>query len=268
MSQPNILVFDIENAPYLIHAWDLWNVNAIDVEREWFMLSFAWGWYDMDKQELRANPKIRSLDQTPGYEPGDIDDKWLALQLWTLLDQADIVVGQNSEKFDHRKVNERFLVHGLTPPSPYQTVDTKRHYQRHFSGSAAMKYMTRKMGLEGKQENAGWPLWKGCMEGDLKSWQDMRRYNKADVDRTAKMYTKLLPWIGYNGKPGGPNMAHFSGYDGFVCPNCGNTEDGDGFQRRGYHYTGAYRYPRFQCKRCSRYARHWKSEPNTRTELR
>jgi len=269
MTSPKILVFDIENAPYLTWNWDLWNQNAIDIEQEWFLLSFAWGWYDMNEQRVKG-VKVKGLIDGPKYKPGDIDDKWLAHLLWPLLDEADIVAGQNSDKFDIRKVNEKFLVHKMGPPAPYQTIDTKRIYQKHFSGSAAMKYMTRKMGLEQKTDAGGWPLWKGCINGDLKAWRKMKAYNKDDVFRTAEMYTELLPWLGYQG-PAGPNMGHYVSAVGHVCPNCGNKdkdEGGLGFQRRGYRHTAAYSYPRFQCKRCGKYSRAWKSEPNTRTLLR
>ena len=267
MTSPKILVFDIENAPYLTWNWDLYKQNAIDIEREWFMLSVAWGWYDIRTQRI-GRVQVKGLNDAPKYKPGDTDDRWLAHLIWPLFDEADIAVGQNHEHFDIKKVNEKFLVHGMKPPAPYDTIDTKRVYKQHFSGSAAMKYMTRKMSLEQKDEPGGWPLWKGCIMGKPAAWKRMKAYNKADVQRTAEMYTKLLPWIGYQG-PAGPNMGHyFHDAEGMVCPNCGNTPDDQGFQRRGYRHTAAYSYPRFQCKKCGRYPRLWKSEPNTRTKLR
>src|SRR3546814_6332122 len=53
------------------------------------------------------------------------DDVDITAKLIALLDEADVVIGQNSDRFDLPTINGRALVAGLKPPSPYKTVDTR-----------------------------------------------------------------------------------------------------------------------------------------------
>jgi hypothetical protein len=54
------------------------------------------------------------------------------------------------------------------------------------------------------------------------------------------LYDRLLPWL-----PNHPNLALVDSIDR-GCVKCGHTE----FQRRGWAYTSASRYPRMSCKKC------------------
>lgn len=235
------------------------------------MLSFAYGWYDYEKQKLGPVQYV-GMDMDKKFKPWSDNDTYVVERLWHLFDEADIIIGQNHERFDIRKANERFFIHKMPPPAPYMTVDLKKHYSRAFAGSASLRYMTRKADVALKQGNSGWEMWKGCMGGVRKYWKEMRTYNIADVVATAELYTEMLPWIGQLGKPSHPNMGHWiKSDDGFVCPNCGNkskAEGGKGFQRRGYYYTAAYRYPKMLCLSCGSYRKNYQAERYSRTQLR
>jgi len=41
-----------------------------------------------------------------------------------LIDEADVVVAHNANGFDNKIAMARILSHGLTPPSPFVSVDT------------------------------------------------------------------------------------------------------------------------------------------------
>lgn len=268
--KPKILVFDIETAPYLIEAWGTYKTNALDIVREWFLLCFAYAWYDYESQTIGEIGWV-GLPDTKRWKPHSDLDEDVASKLWTLFDEADIIIGQNHDRFDIRKANERFFVHGWEPPSPYTTVDLKKHYRTSFMGSAALKYMTRKAGVSEKMSTSGYSLWQGCMAGDKLAWDEMKMYNIQDVRATTEVYVKLLPWIGRLGKTAHPNLAHFVQSEGYVCPNCGNKErehGGMGHQRRGFYNTAALRYPKMRCNKCGRYGKHWQAERDSRTTLR
>lgn len=266
-------MFDVETAAYVIRSWGIFKVNALDITREWYMLCFAYGWYDIETQ-LVSDIDWVGLPQDKKWTPGSDDDRYVIRRLHHLFDQADILVGQNHERFDIRKANERMFIHKMDPPSPYRTVDLKRHYNRRFSGSASLKYMARKADVALKQSNRGYALWDECERGLPSAWDEMASYNVADVSSTAQLYTRMLPWMGELGKsPQHPHLAHYMNVEPGerVCRNCGNRDKdmgGQGFQVRGYYDTAAYRYPKLRCNSCKRYGKHYRSEPGTRTELR
>ncbi len=256
--KPKILVFDIETAPYRSYTWGLWKQSVIDVEREWFMLSFAYGWYDIEKQKIGRIDFV-SCEQDPAFEAGSDNDVHVNYSLWDLFDEAEVIVGQNHERFDIKKANERFFVHGKTPPSPYATIDTKRIWNRNFAGSAALKYMARKADVALKEDAGGFGTWKGCMDNDPKAWAKMRRYNIADVRATAEVYTRLIPWIDSPTS----NVVNFGLWSPgqTTCKKCANTWDDLGFVKRGFHGTGASRFQTICCRKCGGYSREYSRIP-------
>lgn len=269
---PKMLVFDIENAPMLGWVWDLWQTNVIDVEQEWYLLSFAYAWYDLRTDTIGPVDFV-SIFQDPDFEPDQADDSYVVKRLWTLMDEADIVIGQNSKAFDVKKVNARFIINGMRPPQPFQQVDTKTAAADVAKfGSNSLKHLARQLGITLKETNRGFDLWRECMAGDEQAWREMESYNKTDVVATAELYTRLRPWMTSRQHP---NLGLYIADEGMVCTNCGNKEKGsggEGFQHRGYHRTNASKFPQVQCNRCGKYSRKYQRVPQrsreTRTDLR
>ena len=271
---PKILVFDIENAPINAWVWSMWKTNVIDVERDWYLLCFAYGWYDLETSQIKETG-FASIHQDPKFKKDTRDDSYVLRRLHKLLDQADIVIGHNSDSFDLRKVNDRVLQAGQMPPSPYQTIDTLKESRRYFGASShSLKNLSRSLKITLKETTEGFQLWRDCMRGDAEAWGKMESYNRTDVKATAELYTKLRPWIGTPGKRAHPNLGLYIKSEGWVCTNCGNedrSEGGQGFQRRGYYYTTANRYQKVQCNKCSKWsrlARAERQEPVDRADLR
>src|SRR3546814_7474699 len=72
------------------------------------------------------------------------DDVDITAKLIALLDEADVVIGQNSDRFDLPTINGRALVAGLKPHSPYKTVDTCLVARKEFGfPSNSLEYLTR-----------------------------------------------------------------------------------------------------------------------------
>ena len=67
--------------------------------------------------------KILSDVLTP-KEAKERNDKRIIKSVWKLLNEADIVIAHNGDKFDLKKLKARFLSNGFVPPMPYKTVDT------------------------------------------------------------------------------------------------------------------------------------------------
>lgn len=97
----------------LFYAWQPWEATALRVVEPTTICCFSAKW-------LGGKQITKAISDYKGYKPGKRDDKDLLKDLWKLLDEAEIVVAHNGDKFDVKKINYRFMVNGITPPSPYK----------------------------------------------------------------------------------------------------------------------------------------------------
>ncbi|OZI20068.1 RNase H superfamily protein [Bordetella genomosp. 9] len=242
MTRPRILSLDIETSPVLAYVWSLWkqNVGLNQIKEDWCILSFCAKWLGDDAIIYRDNSKQRNVE----------DDRRLLRSLWKLLDQADIVVAQNGVKFDRRKINARFLLNGMPPPSPYVMVDTMLEARKNFGlTSNKLEYMTAKLCTTKKlkhQKFPGFELWSQCLQRNPEAWAEMREYNIADVLSLEELYLILRPWI-----DGHPNVANYTEPDTPTCPKCGSAN----VIQKGYRHTQVGRYARFRCSDCAGWSR-------------
>lgn len=227
-----ILLFDIETSPIISYTWGIWEQNVLEVKQDWHLLCFAYKWLGEKKVHTVALPDLST------YKRDRNNDRELVRHLWQLFNEADIIIGHNGDNFDIKKVNARFLAHGLTPPSGYRTIDTVKVARKYFAmNSNKLNDIGKYLGLGEKLSTGGFQLWLDCMAGDMVAWDKMVRYNKQDVVLLEKVYLALRPWI-----KGHPNLNVVE--DG--CPSCGcNT-----LQKRGFGYNQVGRYQRFQCTSC------------------
>jgi RNase_H superfamily len=234
-----ILLFDIETAPSLGYSWNKYETTILKFEKEWYMLSFAYKWLGQKEVIVKALPDY------PNYSKDHSDDKALVTDLWNLFNEADLIIGQNLDKFDIRKANTRFLYHGLTPPEPYKTVDTLKLAKKYFAfNSNKLDDLGEFLGVGRKVKHEGIEMWLGCMAGDPKAWAKMKKYNKQDVLLLEKIYNKFRPWHKSH-----PNIT-IKG-DKLACPVCGSPK----VQKRGYNYLISYKSQRYHCQVCG----HWSS---------
>ena len=233
-----ILVLDIETAPNLVHVWGLWNQNVgiNQIQASGYVLCWAAKW--LGEQEVM----FASV-----HHDGP---KRMLRKVHKLLDQADAVVHYNGTKFDIPTLNKEFLLHGMACPAPYKQIDLLKTAKKQFRfPSNKLDYIAQALGVGRKHEHRGHTLWARCMDRDPEAWQEMEVYNKQDVMLLENVYYRLLPWV--------HDHANHSLYDeeGLVCPNCGGSH----YQRRGYAFTRAAKYARFQCKDCGNWFRGGKS---------
>ena len=190
---PKVLILDIETAPMIGYLWGLFdqNIPLAMLKRDWFILSWTAKWLHEDK--------VMYKDQRGKKGKAIENDKSLLMPLWKLMDEADIILGQNSNAFDLKKINSKFLEHNLGVPSPYKKLDTYLMAKRHFSlTSNKLEYMSKKFNTTYKKQDheefSGFKLWDECMKGNLKAWKSMERYNNFDVLATEELFLKLAPF--------------------------------------------------------------------------
>lgn len=230
-----ILLLDIETAPSLGYVWGKWEQDVIDFKKSWYVLSFAVKWLGDKKTQTFALPDY------PKFKTNKEDDADLMRELWGFLDKADIVVAHNGDKFDLLKANARFIAHGMTPPSPYFSVDTLKLARTYFKfDSNRLNDLAKYLGVGAKLPTTGANLWFGCMQGDEKSWKRMRRYNAHDVDLLEQVYLKLRPWAKRH-----PNMSYFNRRE-LNCPVCESPDT----KRSGWRYLRCSKKQRRTCLEC------------------
>lgn len=160
------------------------------------------------------------------------------------MDEADIIVAHNGDSFDIKKINCRFIVNKLYPPSPYRTIDTKKEAKKVAAfDSNSLNNLGLDMDEGEKIKHRGFEMWEGCMAGKQSDWNDMKRYNKKDVDLLERIYLRLRPWM-KNHPDIRLNSQHHRRLSG--CRSCGKSH----VIKRGLHATKSGTFQRLQCQDC------------------
>jgi hypothetical protein len=233
---PKLLFLDIETAPILMTSWSMRSpeASAVWVERDTFILMFSYKWAH------EKTVKTICLPDFPRYKRHKHDDKALCGVLHRLMDTADIICAHNGDAFDIKKINSRLIVNGFDKPSPFKTIDTLKVARSAFKfDSAKLDNIGRYLGEGRKIPNTGAALWRGCVDGDPKSWRTMRCYGKQDTALLEQVYHRLKSWAKNH-----PDMRLYSGSDG--CPTCGSSN----VQRRGKAVKLSTVRHRFHCQDC------------------
>lgn len=234
-----ILLLDIETAPLRSFTWGLWkqNVGLNQIENDWFMLTWSAKWYGKNEKTVGMRlKKEEAIEQ---------DDSRILEKLWKLMDEADVVIGHNGDKFDIPKINTRFIKNGFMPPSPYRTVDTLKIAKRHFRfTSNKLDYLGDFLGVGRKIDTGGFELWERCYKGENKALKEMLDYNLQDVLLLEDVYDKLKPYCSIH-----PSHAVTS--DEECCPKCGSTH----VHKRGLVHTNVSTFQRFRCMDCGSWSR-------------
>jgi len=235
-----IIIYDIEVSPIL--SWTYppnYETRVQKIERGWHLMSFAYKELGKKKIHVHALPDYNLYE----YEP--YNDKALLQDLRKMLDDADLVIGHNSDKFDNKKANARFVYHDIAEPSPYEKADTLKIARSNFKfDSNRLDDLAQYLGIGTKQGNHG-DLWHACLHRDEKAWRKMKAYNKQDVHLTEQVYLKLRSWHKSH-----PNMSKYrKNEEDVICPTCSSTN----YWKRGYLGVASRWKQRYECTDCGRW---------------
>jgi hypothetical protein len=237
-----ILTFDVETMPLEVRAFSIWNQNIgiSQIQKTDWMACFA--------AKFHGERKIHY------HSVWDDGAKGMALALHRLLDEADAVMGWNSDKFDIRWSNRIFVEQGKSPPAPYAKVDLLKSVKRQvYLPSYKLDFVARWLGLGGKLRTGGYDLWADVLSGDPKAQKKMRLYNIRDTQLTEQVFDKLHEKGWVRGLP------NWSLRHGHVCPHCASER----LQQRGFRETLTRRYARYQCRDCGGWSSAVRSEPSS-----
>lgn len=235
--KPKILLVDIETMPMLSYIWNLFDEQSGTsmLQTDWCILSYSAKWLGDNKVTYADQRKAKNIE----------DEKKILQKLWKLMDEADIVVGHNSKKFDVKRINARFIKHGMKPPAPFRQVDTLQIAKKHFAfTSNKLEYLAHFLGCKQKKltkrKYPGFELWKECLANNQEAWKEMEQYNKQDVYVLEEVYKKLAPW---------DNTINFSIFNNgeHIC-SCGSKE----LINKGITTNNSGIFKRYKCKECGK----------------
>jgi len=241
-SNARVLIFDIETSPNIGYTWGKYDQTVIQFIQTSYTLCFSYRWLGDKTTHVVAQPDFPEY-----YAKNPNSDLKVVEALWALMDEADIVVAHNGVKFDIKKMNTRYAVHGMGPHSPVMAVDTLTAARKAFAfNSNKLDDLGYELNLGRKVKHEGFSLWTSCMAGDMAAWRRMKKYAKQDVVLLHDLYVEMLPWINNH-----PSMAMLSDRP-HVCPKCGSDA---GMVSRGFKTTKTLRYRQFKCQKCGSYSR-------------
>lgn len=227
---PKILFIDIELKPILAQVWALWdqNVGLNQIQEDWSILSYCAKWKGSDEIVYEDLSGQRDFE----------DDSKLLPNLWKLLNEADVVVGQNSKRFDVKKINARLVLNGYPKPSTFRQIDTLLIAKAQFGfTSNKLEYMTERLCTQYKKlphkKFPGHLLWSECLKGNAEAWQEMKDYNINDVLSLEELYDIISSWD--NSLPN---------WDVYVDEILDMSE----WEEDGFHYTNLGKYKRYRNK--------------------
>ncbi len=227
------LYIDIESSPEKVYVYKRYEADVVGKEERSILFSIAWKWED------EKTIHCLGLSDFKEFKKDIHDDSALVKKSWELMNEADIVLAHNGDKFDIKKLNTYFIFHKLQPPHRFQTVDTLKVARRYFSFFGnSLDDIADFFGIGNKVETKK-GLWRSCLNGDVSAYKEMKRYNKHDVYLLVEIYKRMLPWI-QNHPHVDPEMGQSA------CPNCGSTH----IEKRGkYRFIAGFK-AKLHCMGC------------------
>ncbi len=236
MSKPKILFYDIETTPLLAYIWRPGEqvvrhgqlVKGRNVTR---IICVTYCWND--------GKPAKAIGW--GYREQD-DGKVVAL-FDTLIKQADVVIGKNSDRFDNKHINTiRFLEGGHAMPDWLKrTDDLEKQIRKYFNfPSNSLDYISDLLGLGGKikMEFDDWINIVEKVKGKgLQAYKKMLNYGIKDIEDTRALWNKMEAHI--EPKYNAATVKYL-----LQCRVCGSGN----IVKNGSRAKGTKKYQRFECK--------------------
>lgn len=237
-NSPRVAVCDIETLPIIMMGWSLWdqNIGLEQIVADGCMLS--WAGKFLNESEVYS-------DILTSGEAKKRDTSRITKSIWEFLSKAQVVIGHNFSQFDVKYINTEFLKHGF-PPLKFTILDTLVVAKQNFRFSSnKMKFLNDQLGIRNKEENSGFPLWRGCSDGDKDSLDTMLHYNIGDIGATEELFYKVRPYVRNF------NVALYNEIIEKQCPVCGSTE----LTEEGEYFTSAGKWISYRCSNCKAISR-------------
>jgi len=243
MKAPKVLVWDIETSHTVLAKFSLYPeyTSPKNILKDWYIISGSWKW--LGKKKVYNTLKNTTIGN---FE----DDESVVAALSDIVQEADLLVHHNGDKFDLKKLNTRIIKHKLPPmKNKPLTIDTLKEAKKHFAfTSNKLDYLGEFLGVGSKIVTPP-NLWIDVLNNDIKALKTMVKYGDGDVVLEEAVYLEMKPYIDH------PNLSwRVITKD---CPNCESTN----VQCRGFRMTRlGIKYQRYHCQDCGAWSSARKSE--------
>lgn len=206
-NKTKILFIDIETSPNVAYSWRVgYNLSitpdSIVQERRIICVSYKW----------HGDNKVHTV-----HWDKDQSDKCILEHIVPVLNEADLIVGHNGDRFDMKWLRTRAAFHRVPMRARYKTVDTlKKAKASFYFNSNRLDYIAKFFGVGAKLEHSGFQMWKDVMAGDPKAMKEMVEYCEMDVIVLEDVYLAMEKYIIPNTHAG-----VISGKAVSSCPSCG-----------------------------------------------
>lgn len=228
--EPIITFWDIETSHIISAHYGIYDVNihTDNILLDWRIVCGAWKFKGEKKQSVSLLDDMKRFNKNCfDIRKLNIDDYHVVKTLHDILNQTDILVHHNGDKFDLKKFNARALQHKLPPINKLKTVDTLKVARQKFGiTSNSLDYLAKYLGLTPKIHNERGLAFDVtmCNPEAIKKYV---KYNEGDVTTLEEVYYALLPYMTNH-----PNLNLYT--NSKCCPNCGShaiIENGEEYSR-------------------------------------
>ena len=233
-----VLFWDIENTAQILYRWGFYDEGGtkMNVVQHSYLLSISWKW------QHQKMIKGKSLADYPEFKEDFRNDYALCKEFLAIVDQADLVVAHNGNRFDVRKFNSRLAKLDLPGFPMAKLYDTCKVAKRLFHlPSYSLEFLCDYFGFGSKMKHGGFQLWIDCMAGLRSAFGLMKRYNKQDIVMLELLHNHLKKYD--NAYPLNENLVKGTSDH---CPKCHS----DHIQFRGYAYNKSSKKHKIQCLDC------------------
>lgn len=174
-----VLIYDIETSYNIVSSWRVGyklNIMPENIIKERAIICISYKWAD-EKEVYNL-----SWDKNQ-------DDKFMLEQFIEVMNEADMLVAHNGDRFDLKWIKTRALIHGLPMLVDYPQFDTlKVAKKKLLLNSNKLDYISKVLGHEGKKKT-DYSLWdKIILHKDAEALQYMIDYCDQDVLQLEHVY--------------------------------------------------------------------------------
>ena len=184
-NQGKVLIYDIETSYNIGKFWRAGynlNINPGDIIHERAIICISYKWL--------GEEQVYSLTWDKNQ-----CDKFLLEQFIPILDEADMIVAHNGDRYDLKFIKTRALKHNLKMLINYKQFDTLKVAKAKFMfNSNKLDYISKFLGAEGKISTE-MKLWDDIILRKCpKAMIEMLTYCEEDVRQLEVVYNALVSW--------------------------------------------------------------------------
>ena len=184
-NQGKVLIYDIETSYNIGKFWRAGynlNINPGDIIHERAIICISYKWL--------GEEQVYSLTWDKNQ-----CDKFLLEQFIPILDEADMIVAHNGDRYDLKFIKTRALKHNLKMLINYKQFDTLKVAKAKFMfNSNKLDYISKFLGAEGKISTE-MKLWDDIILRKCpKAMIEMLTYCEEDVRQLEIVYNALVSW--------------------------------------------------------------------------